>query len=211
MSTQPAAASPRLQPGARPKPPAAALRHGFTLVELVVTLAIAAILMALAVPSMREYIARKRVEGVASELATDLRAMRNAPLESGLEPTVQVRFGTTPTHTCYVVYVLLVPQNAMGADTRCDCTARPICPVNLADAGQAIKLVELPLSRGVEISAIPTSLAMRHGGMPIGGATLTATVRSELGGAVRVSTNALGRASTCSVSGSNSTFAACPP
>ena len=45
---------------------------GLTLIEILVVVSIAAILLALAVPSFGDASARKRVEGVAGELHTDL-------------------------------------------------------------------------------------------------------------------------------------------
>ncbi len=50
---------------------------GFTIVELMVVLAIAAILIVVAAPSFSEFLSRRRVEGVASELVTDLHYTRS--------------------------------------------------------------------------------------------------------------------------------------
>lgn len=48
------------------------VQRGFTIIELMVTVAVAAILLALAIPSFTGFMARARLEGVANELVADL-------------------------------------------------------------------------------------------------------------------------------------------
>lgn len=50
---------------------------GFSLIELMVVIAITAILLTLAVPSFVELMARQRVQGVANELSADLQYTRS--------------------------------------------------------------------------------------------------------------------------------------
>lgn len=60
--------------------------RGFTMIELMIVVALAAIVLALAVPSFTSTLAKKRMEGVASELSTDIQyarseaVQRNAPI-----------------------------------------------------------------------------------------------------------------------------------
>lgn len=77
-----------------------AQRRGFTLVELLVVIALVAIILALVAPSFTSTLARKRLEGVASELATDIQYARSEAVQRNVP--VGVVFGTN----CYVVYVL---------------------------------------------------------------------------------------------------------
>lgn len=51
-------------------------QKGFTLIELMVVISITAILIMLAVPSFNDSLARRRLEGVATELTADLQYAR---------------------------------------------------------------------------------------------------------------------------------------
>lgn len=81
--------------------------HGFTLIELLVVLAIAAILATIAAPSFTDQLARRRIEGVATELNTDLQFARSQAVTNG----GIVRLMTLST-TQYVV------RNAAGTDLK---------------------------------------------------------------------------------------------
>jgi len=85
--------------------------RGFTLIELMVVVALAAVLLSLAAPSFTGFLAKKRVEGVLSELTTDLQyarseaVSRNAPVRISFGTycyviTAQPADGTTPTSSC---------------------------------------------------------------------------------------------------------------
>lgn len=56
---------------------------GFTLVELLVTIAVFAIIATLAVPSMQQLMASQRVRSVASDIASDLVIARNEAVKRG--------------------------------------------------------------------------------------------------------------------------------
>ena len=52
-------------------------QRGFTLIELLIVLAVTAVLASLVAPSFNEQLSRRRIEGVATELSTDLHFARS--------------------------------------------------------------------------------------------------------------------------------------
>lgn len=173
-----------------------------------ITLVILAVLAAIAVPSMREFIARKRVEGVANELAIDLRYLRSEHIGRGgwTEPQLAIRFSASADMSCYVMYER---SSARGAD--CDCGSLPVCPQVLSPSKE-LKTVTLPVGQGVQVTAIGSPHLRLTGtsGLPVDDAGLTIEVSSTLGGKVLVQTNLLALPLMCSKSGHHSGLAACP-
>lgn len=70
---------------------------GLTLIELLVVVALIAIIASLAAPSFTDYIGRKRVEGFASELASDLQYARSEAV--GRNTAVRVVFSSATSYT----------------------------------------------------------------------------------------------------------------
>lgn len=104
---------------------------GVTLVELLVGIAILAIVLALGVPSMREWMISQRVSSISNELVTDLQLARSEAIRRG--KATFVRFGGNATQTCYVVHA-----GNPGLGESCDCTL----PAGAA-CGGSLELVEL--------------------------------------------------------------------
>lgn len=69
--------------------------NGFTLVELLVTLAIAAILTTIALPSFQEMIANNRISSVSNELLTSISTARTEAIKRGRSVTIQSNQGNT--------------------------------------------------------------------------------------------------------------------
>ena len=186
-------------------------RRGLTLIELMVTLAITAILVALAIPSMHKLIAQRRVAGVAKELVTDLRYLRSLSIQNAA--IVQLDFASNETSTCYMLSIF----HDFNKDA-CDCTDPNSCQSATTQA-KAVKTMSLRKSDGVTFN-FPASLdsyPLRFSGlsaMPYlndsSSETITGNVSSDLGGKVRIWTNKTGRVFACSESGQESNFPACP-
>ena len=73
---------------------------GFTLVELMIVVALVAILLSLAAPSFRETIARNRLEGVATELSTDFQYARSEAVARNAQ------VGLFVGSNCYTVFAV---------------------------------------------------------------------------------------------------------
>ena len=188
-----------------------ASHHGFTMVELMITVVILAVLAAIAVPSMREFIARQRVESIARELATDLRYLRTQAIQRRFP--VQIRFGSNTDMTCYVLF-------GFGSGSfNCNCARTDSLPAcgdpAAAGASTEYKTVSIRRDRGVVLSAEPFSLDLEgSNGLPKNNQTILATVAgTQIGGSVRIFTTAedLIVPKLCSASGHHGAIVACAP
>jgi type IV fimbrial biogenesis protein FimT len=188
-----------MSPSQRRPAATGAKRRGLTLIELMVTLAILAVLMAIAVPSMQQLIARKRVAGVAGELASDIRYPRSLGVQTA--NPVQIDFGADSTSTWYNLSV--------DANERGPCTVPADCN-GLLKKPVSMKFVSLKTTDGISVASGTANIRFTGtNAMSINGAIVRATISSSLGGSVKVQTNAAGRPSACSISGQESNFPAC--
>lgn len=182
--------------------------RGVTIVELMVTLAILAVLLAVALPSMRDFIARKRLEGTAQELLTNLRLMKSLPPK----PTypASIKFGSNTSLTCYALY--LRGPGGRG-DGSCDCTLAAGLECGAAGVGapELLRVVSVPRSSGITISAsrAVTALEVGNDGIPINDLTLQATLEGSGVGSIRVLANSVFSPSMCSVSGAFGSIRPC--
>jgi type IV fimbrial biogenesis protein FimT len=178
---------------------AAPAGRGFTLIELMVVVALAAILLALAAPSFTGTLARKRMEGVAEVFGTDLQYARSEAVTRNLE----VRLATGAGGGCYTVFVW------RGAGT---CTCNPAVSCTLAAAATdpvEIKTVDFS-SAGTSVTASTIYRFEPLRGMLADAANPAVTFSSN-GGPWQLTTavTAVGRASTCSPSGSLKGYPTC--
>ncbi len=179
---------------------------GVTLVELMVTLAIGALLLAIALPSMRDFVSRKRLEGAAQELVTDLRFLKAQQLQH--RRPMAISFGTNAAQTCYMLY--FVGTNI----EHCDCAAAAdMCgAANIQGRPEQVRMVTLPRSSGLTLSSDRSSLKLLgYNALPEANRTLVATISSDSVGSARVSTNPVGLPTLCSVSGAYGSLPKCPP
>ena len=185
-------------------------RSGVTLIELMITLTIAAVLLALAVPQMREYIARKRVSGAATELASDIRLARSMVQQQN-QP-IWITFGSTADFTCYVLYT----EGDGSEDCDCARTSTPMCGVS-PDPPVPLRSVFIKRASGVALTSGARYLRYTQAvGAP---RAMSGTAEAEiigdingnrLGGRVKLIMSGLTRATICSLAGHTAEFGDCP-
>lgn len=164
--------------------PIARLQRGVTLIESAVALTIAAIALTAVAPGFQSLVARKRLEGVATQLATDLQFVRTESVARNTP--VRFSFYADGDGSCYLIHT--------GAKAQCSCTSAQAA----ACSGDAlrIKSVYLPAAEHVTVQASTGSILFDplHGtSTPTGTARVTGTP-----GAIHHIVNLMGRVRSCS-------------
>lgn len=111
---------------------------GFTMIELMVVVALTGIILALAAPSFTDFLAKKRVEGIASELDTDVQFARSESVRRNT--AVRISFGSA--NHCYVIHTVgstASSCNTTGAST-------------IGTGATELKTVQLPGSGPISLS-----------------------------------------------------------
>lgn len=174
--------------------------RGVTLIELMVVIAIVAVLMMVVVPSFTDFLAKKRVEGVLTELATDLQFARSEAVQRNT--SVRVTFGTG----CYVIHTV------GSTDTSCTQST-----VSIGTDALQIKLVQLEAASTVSFSPNNSLTYLMFDsvrGMATWNGTSTDSgsvdITSSVGSwQLRTSVTAMGRTQICSPNSSITGYPAC--
>jgi type IV fimbrial biogenesis protein FimT len=184
--------------------------RGFTLVELLVGVAVFVILASLAAPSMQRMIETQRVRGVGDELITDLQWARSEALRRGAgDSDVALAFGSNGELSCYSIHA---GNTVLGADVTCDCTRAPGSACAPGGVRTELKTVQVARATGVVMAASSASGTELRFQPPQGLPTPTSLqieVAGSRGGRVRASTNGVGRPSLCSPAASVSGVQSC--
>ena len=179
-----------MQTTPNPRPP-----RGVTLIESAVVMAVAVIALSTVAPSLQGLIERKRLEGVATQLATDLQYVRteavarNAPL--------RLSFYADGAGSCYVIHT--------GSRSQCACSGPP--PAACSGGAVQIRTVHRPAAERVAVQASASSILFDplHGtSTPTGTARVTGAP-----GAIHHVVNVMGRVRSCSPMPSLPGYRAC--
>lgn len=144
--------------------------RGFTVVELMVTLSIFAILMAIAVPSFSSYSAAQRLRAASFDLRTDLVLARSEALKRNQNVTIQRR-QATGWQTGWVILVdstatELRSRNALGAGVS---VASPAAAITFNGSGRVISpagAVQIGLVANAGAQELERCLVLTPNGMP---------------------------------------------
>ncbi len=118
---------------------------GFTLIELMVTVAIISILLVLVAPSFQDMILMQRLRGIDAQLITDIQFARAEAVARGRY--VRINMGSDSSQTCYVLY--LADGNGVG---RCECTRGAGSACESGGGRLELKTVTVPQSSGVALT-----------------------------------------------------------
>ena len=129
--------------------------HGFTLIELMVVVALIAIILTLVAPSFRDMILMQRLRGINAQVVADVAYARSEAISRGT--FVQVRFQSTTGSngmSCYIIYSRLDSNDF----PQCDCTAAPGARCTNASTVE-VRTAQMPTSQSVLVTppAIPVN------------------------------------------------------
>ena len=197
-------------------------QRAFTLIEMMIVIALMAIIVGLVAPNMTEMIGMQRLRGINDQLVTDLQFMRSEAVSRNQYMAFLQRNVSGEPMSCYVVFSNSNdPLDAVGTDpTQCDCTRAigNVCTgtqkeLRTAQIPRDMSIeLRLPISQPNVILASPIS-----GGLRLHQTTLTGMeyefcveVRRTPRGRLRTGISMSGRTTVCSPDGSVPGVAACP-
>lgn len=135
-----------------PRPFASLRGHGFTLVELLIVVAVLAVVLTLAAPSFRDMIEMQRLRGTSAQLTTDIQFARSEAVSR--QEVVQITFNSGASGmTCYMVHTCAGPTDG-PMSCRCECSA-PLGS-RCSPGRQEIRTVQLPAADGVRVVTVPS-------------------------------------------------------
>jgi type IV fimbrial biogenesis protein FimT len=93
-----------------------AAQQAFTLIELIIVIAVVGVVLALAVPGLYDYLLVQRAKSVHAQLVTDLQYGRSEAVSRNI--AMRFVFRSNATQTCYTLFTM-APGSSTGL--RCNC------------------------------------------------------------------------------------------
>jgi len=199
------------------------LQRAFTLIEMMVVIALMAIILMLAAPSMTEMIGMQRLRAINDQLVTDVQFMRGEANSRNQYMGLVLRNEAADSMSCYTIFSSIAdPLRSSALDrSACNCTNA----VGSACGGtqRELRTVQIPRSFSIELRFPPDQGVFAvaspvHGGIEIA-APNTATftdiefcveVRRSPRGRLRTTIGPSGKTSQCSPDGSVPGVPTCP-
>ena len=175
--------------------------RGFTLIELMVTVAVLAILLTLATPSFSDFFERYRLRGAADKVVNVLSSARAEAVMRNRD--VAIDFKGSGANWCMGAKAAADPATAgelVGAPVSCDCAVANSCTIS------SNRELVVPASQlnGVTITGVPAPLlfSSRTGATDPTGTQASTTLASPNGKfKLRLDVSPLGRTTLCVPSG----------
>ena len=191
--------------------------RGFTLVELLIAVAVVAIIVTIAAPSFRDMILMQRLRAINAQVVTDMQFARSEAVSRGT--LVRVSFQTpTASMSCYTIYTSPSPTNAASQQCNCLLAVGSACPAGSAE----IRTVQAPTNLSVTVF-VPPMQVFDFAFDPVTGGIVTIpsdevsepldrfVINAYIDGARKLNTviNRAGRPLVCRPAGSTMSEAAC--
>lgn len=179
-----------------PHSPGRPSQRGLTLVECLISLAVAAVSLGAAAPGFQQMQERRHLEGAAAQVATDIRHARSAAVarRAPVRLSVQLSEGSS----CYIVHT------GSAGDCRCAGAGESVC----SPGAEALRTVGFEAGRPLRLSSTSASMLFdpdRGTVTPTG----TLQLQASSGAAIRQVVNIMGRVRACSPGGSMPGYPAC--
>lgn len=129
---------------------------GFTLIELMIVVAVLGAIAALAMPSFRQMIVEERLRGVHAQLITDLNFTRTEAVSRGRYLDFRVQRDATTGDSCYIIF-----ERPTVGNTVCNCLAAAGSRCSALSGLQEIRTVSLRAADGVQVSEPAVGAATR--------------------------------------------------